>query len=156
MERALEADEWRHRANRRRIAATLLSMVCVLTLTHIPPAAMPTVRISAFDKCAHVTAYMVVTIFFFLGIGCWTRHKFPLLLPLGLGTMAVFDELTQPLVHRHASLADLAADLIGIATIYVIIFLWSCRKPKAYRSVADGAVVYEVEGAERVSNSGKT
>jgi VanZ family protein len=34
---------------------------------------------------------------------------------LALAAIGILDEVTQPLVHRHASVMDYAADLIGIA-----------------------------------------
>lgn len=156
MARGAQASGWRRRTNRRRMAAALLCMGCVLTSTHIPPEAMPAVRISAFDKFAHVTAYFTVAILFLRGRGCRTRRGFQLLILLGLATVAVFDELTQPLVNRHASLVDLAADLIGIGIVCAIATLWSCREPKAGRSVAMRPVVHEIEEAESASDGGKT
>lgn len=117
---------------------------------------MPTVRISAFDKFAHVTAYVAVTIFFLRGMGSWTSRRFRPSILLGLGMAAVLDEVTQPLVNRQASLADFAADLLGIGMVCAIAFLWSCREPKADRSVAVRPAVHEFESAQGAPDSKKT
>lgn len=95
--------------------------------THIPlPTLPPTVP---SDKTLHVVAYFVLGSVFLLtlrayALGLWRR------LAIALPVLAVYgalDELTQPLVNRHASvydwLADAAGVLLAIAVHAVVVML---------------------------------
>jgi hypothetical protein len=98
------------------MAATLLSIVVVLGLTHIPGEDLPRVlQVHYLDKVEHVAAYGLIAGFFLLSL---QRPVRPAVLWAGLAALAalgVLDEVTQPLVHRFASVWDYACDLIGIA-----------------------------------------
>jgi VanZ family protein len=104
--------------------ATVLSVVGVLALTHIPQEAIPRVlQENAFDKVEHVVAYGVITTLFLMSL---KRPIRPAVLVLGLAALAVIgalDEMTQPYVNRTASGADYVSDLIGMAmacTVFLI------------------------------------
>lgn len=94
----------------------LLSMMGVITLTHIPQDILSRVlRADPFDKIEHVVAYGVVAVFLFLSL----RRPVPgwlfLAVLAALAVIGVLDEMTQPLVNRQASIIDYAADLVGVA-----------------------------------------
>ncbi len=106
------------------ILIALLSMLGVLALTHIPQEALPRVFVHSLqDKLEHFGAYGLIAAFLILSL----RRPVPLLLLLavlcGLALIGALDEVTQPLVNRHASVTDYAADLAGIAAACFILVL---------------------------------
>ncbi|MCL5280721.1 MAG: VanZ family protein [Planctomycetes bacterium] len=100
---------------------TLLAAGTVLGLTHIPGEDMPRVlQVHYLDKAEHVAAYGLIAGFFLLSL---QRPVRPAVLLIGLATLATLgalDEMTQPLVHRIASIWDYACDLIGIALVSMV------------------------------------
>ncbi len=104
---------------KRLIAAVTFTAVVVL-LTHIPQEVMPPqLQVIGLDKLAHALVYGAITFFFILSI----RPSLTLLLSaiifLGILAFAAFDELTQPLVNRTASVFDWLADITGICAVCV-------------------------------------
>jgi VanZ family protein len=114
----------------RRLTVALLSMVCVLSLTHIPQAALPrALQHSFFDKFEHLAAYGAVALFFILSLRK-PVHLLPLLgVLLALALIGAVDEMTQPLVNRQASMVDYMADLIGISAVGVMALVKRHRAP---------------------------
>jgi hypothetical protein len=121
------------------MAATVLSVVGVLGLTHIPGEDIPRVlQVHYLDKVEHVVAYGLITGFFLLSLkrparpegrtrsGPAGRGRFRAAVPLiglaALAALGALDEMTQPLVNRVASVADYACDLLGVA-IPSVVFL---------------------------------
>jgi hypothetical protein len=119
------------------MTATVVSVVIVLGLTHIPGERIPRVLQAHYlDKVEHVVAYGLIAGFFLLSLprparpegrtrsGPAGRERFrPAVLLIGLAMLAALgalDEMTQPLVHRIASVADYACDLIGVALASVV------------------------------------
>jgi len=103
------------------LAACTVSAVVVLTLTHIPQAALPRLfQDNMADKAEHVLAYGLIALLFLLSL----RRSSPLVVPIAgllmLAGIGIVDEVTQPLVHRYASVGDYLADLIGIGAACVI------------------------------------
>jgi len=115
----------------RRLTVALLSMACVLSLTHIPQAALPRVlQHTLFDKFEHLAAYGIVALLFVLSLRSPVR-PLPLLgILLALALIGALDEITQPLVNRQASIMDYMADVIGIALASVFALL---RRPPKTR-----------------------
>jgi VanZ family protein len=111
------------------LAASLLSLLIVLVLTHIPNAALPRVlHKHLLDKVEHVVAYGLVAAFFLLSLPDPVR---PVVLAVGLlllAGVAVVDELTQPFFNRYASVGDYVADLTGIVLAGVIFLV--TRRPR--------------------------
>jgi len=104
-----------YRFHRRWFAAALLSLGVVLTATHIPQAAMPKfLQQSMLDKAEHFLSYGMVAALFLLSLPNRVRFTVPAIGLLILAAIGIFDELTQPLVNRQASMGDYAADVIGI------------------------------------------
>jgi VanZ family protein len=106
------------------ILMALLSMLGVLALTHIPQEALPRVFAHRLqDKIEHFAAYGLIAAFLILSL----RRPVPPLLLLavlcGLALIGALDEVTQPLVRRHASLMDYASDLAGMAAACCILLL---------------------------------
>ncbi len=103
---------------------TLLVLVGVLGLTHIPGEKMPRfLHARAVDKVEHVVAYGLVAGCFLLSL---RRPARPALLLAGLAALAVLgalDETTQPLVRRSADLWDYAGDLAGIVGACVVFLI---------------------------------
>ncbi len=107
---------WKSYFRPRWMLLTLLTAGVVLGLTHIPGEDMPRVlQVRYLDKAEHVAAYGLIAGFFLLSL---QRPIRPAALLIGLATLAVLgalDEVTQPLVHRFASVSDYACDLVGMA-----------------------------------------
>lgn len=98
------------------LLATVLSMVGVLGLTHLPHVVIPRVlQENALDKVEHVLAYGLVTALFLLSLKKPVRPAVLVLGLAGLALIAAVDEVTQPLVNRIASVSDYVSDLIGMA-----------------------------------------
>jgi len=98
------------------IVIALLSTLVVLALTHIPQEALPRMfRNTLADKIQHFGAYGLVAAFLILSLRRPVRLWLLLAVLSGLALVGALDEVTQPLVHRHASIIDYAADLVGIA-----------------------------------------
>ena len=109
--------------------ASLSCLVFVLVLTHIPGEIMPPeLHEHMMDKVEHMIAYGVTAVLFLLSLRDPVRFGVlsgGLLLLAGVGA---FDELTQPLFHRTASIWDYAADVTGIV-LACLVFLVG-RRPK--------------------------
>jgi VanZ family protein len=97
------------------LAASLLCLVSVLTLTHIPQAAMPEfLQADMLDKVEHILAYGAIATLFLLAVPNRGRLALPVIGLLALAGIGILDEITQPLVNRYASVGDYAADVTGI------------------------------------------
>lgn len=97
------------------LIASLVCLIVVLTLTHIPQNAMPKfLQENMLDKVEHVGAYGLIALLFLLSLPNRGRPGLPALGLLALAGIGGFDEATQPLVNRYASLGDYAADVTGI------------------------------------------
>ena len=80
----------------------------VLLFTHIPQEFVPSqLQKSGLDKLYHVVAYGAITFLFIFSLKSS---------PSPLSSLLVFFAL----VNRQASLADLAADVIGIVTVLLL------------------------------------
>jgi VanZ family protein len=103
---------------------TVLVLVCVLGLTHIPGEDLPRfLHARALDKVEHVVAYGLIAGSFLLSL---RRPVRPVLLLAGLAALAALgalDETTQPLVRRSADLWDYAGDLAGIVSACVVFLI---------------------------------
>jgi len=98
------------------VFVTLCAVAVVLGLTHIPGEDMPPIlEVHDLDKLEHLAAYGLIASFFLLSLRRPVRLALLLLGLAVLAGMGALDELTQPLVHRAASLGDYACDLAGIA-----------------------------------------
>jgi VanZ family protein len=103
------------------LAASLLCLILVLTLTHIPHEALPKIlQENMLDKVEHIAAYGLIAFLFLQAL----PNPAPLALSavglLVLAVIGILDEATQPLVNRHASVWDYVADLVGILLACVI------------------------------------
>ena len=88
----------------------------VLALTHIPQEYMPSqLQKSGLDKLQHIVAYGTITFLFIFALKSSPSLLPALLVFFAILAIGIVDEVTQPIVGRQASLADLAADVIGIA-----------------------------------------
>ncbi len=95
--------------------------VFVLILTHIPQEFIPSQLLeSGLDKLHHVVAYGIITFLFILSHKNSPSLLSSLLVFFALLVVGIVDEVTQPLVNRQASLADLAADAISIVTVLLL------------------------------------
>ena len=105
-------------------AVALLSLVIVLTLTHIPQDALPkALQRNLLDKFEHVGAYGMITAFAILSLKRPVRVPLLLMILGSLGVIGVLDELTQPFFNRSASAGDYAADLVGMTMACVIVLV---------------------------------
>ncbi len=115
----------------RRLTVALLSMACVISLTHIPQAALPrALQHTLFDKFEHFAAYGAVALLFVFSLRRPLRSWLLLGVLLALALIGALDEITQPFVNRQASIEDYTADLAGIALASVFALL---RRPRRMR-----------------------
>jgi VanZ family protein len=120
------------------LAVALASMACLLTLTHIPNEVLPKVlQRSLLDKVEHAVAYGVIAILCLHSLRRPVRPLLLLILLLALAVVGALDEITQPLVNRHASITDYAFDLIGIAAACVIFLVRRGRGGQAKTKMQD-------------------
>jgi len=88
----------------------------MITATHIPKVPEP-LSFRPSDKLLHLTAYAVLG--GLVGLVCsqfqQLRFRVAVVLLLGIAVHGVLDEVTQPLVGRHADVADWFADIVGAA-----------------------------------------
>jgi VanZ family protein len=97
------------------LAASLLCLVFVLTLTHIPQATMPKLlQTDMLDKVEHALAYGMIATLFLLSVPNRGRLTLPAIGLLMLAGIGLVDESTQLLVNRCASVGDYVSDVIGI------------------------------------------
>ena len=95
--------------------------VFILLLTHIPKEAMPPrLQENSHDKLHHVMAYGAITLLFILSLKVSSTPFLFFLLFFAILAIGIADEVTQPLVNRTASLADIVANFIGIATVLLL------------------------------------
>ena len=103
---------------------TVLYWLALFGLTHTPPSHMPAAPGS--DKLMHFLAYLVLSFLLgttlYLGLPGQRRRIAVLVLILG-AAYGAFDELTQPLAGRDAEWGDWLADLSGVATVAVVLFV---------------------------------
>jgi VanZ family protein len=104
-----------------RLVVALAGTLGVLLLTHIPQAMMPKpFSGKLLDKGEHAVAYGVIAFLFLRSFRRAPGAGAPVLLLLVGMALAALDEVTQPLVNRHASRLDFAADCIGIVVACVV------------------------------------
>ncbi len=90
----------------------------VILFTHIPQELMPSqLQESGLDKLLHVVAYGAVTVLLILSVKSSLSLHSALLVLFALSAVGIIDEITQPLVSRQPSLADLLANTIGIVAV---------------------------------------
>lgn len=103
----------------------MCSAAAVLTLTHLPQDPTPEVLKDGLfhvDKIEHVFAYGVICVCALLSARRRSRRFLAVIL-VAVAIIALFDELTQPLVGRTASLWDFVADTVGIALALATVLL---------------------------------
>lgn len=114
-------DQTQLRFHRGWLVASILCMVVVLMLTHIPQESMPKfLQRDMLDKVEHIGAYGMTALLFLLSLPNRARLLVPAIGLLTLAGIGILDETTQPLVNRVASVHDYAADLVGILLACVI------------------------------------
>ncbi len=109
------------RFNIKSLTTAILFTAAVLVFTHLPQETMPSsLQKDGVDKLQHVLAYGVITFLFLISLRTSPTVLSALLLFLVVSVVGAFDELTQPLVSRTASIVDLVADIVGI--LFVLFF----------------------------------
>ncbi len=100
----------------RRTSLVLLIALWLLAFaaTHVPAERLPALHAS--DKTLHAAAYFALAACFWMVLAL--QRVAPArragLVVAGLLVYGAFDELTQPLVNRHASALDWVADAVGV------------------------------------------
>jgi len=106
---------WITRRRRLLTAIAVVLWVLAFTATHIPPSDLGHIAVS--HRVLHVTGYAGLT--FWIGLALIATGAPPRRRVVGialvLAAYGVFDELTQPIFGRTASIRDWLADLVGIA-----------------------------------------
>ncbi len=106
----------------RRAAVVVCVFVWIIafTVSHAPLERLPDLHTS--DKTLHFVGFFVLGSVFFLtlvvhGGNRWRRIG---IVSLIMFVYALVDELTQPLVNRHADVLDFASDLVGAMGALVV------------------------------------
>ena len=111
------------------LAVTFTALV--LLLAHIPKEVMPSqLQENSPDKLHHVVAYGAITFLFILSLKSSPSMLSTLLVFFALLAIGIVDEITQPLVNREASFADIVANVIGI----VMVLLFSMLSKRRFRN----------------------
>jgi VanZ family protein len=108
-----EPDNARRRLPRTVLIAFVATWIGAFVATHLPRGQAPS--LPASDKTVHAIGYFVLGSLFLLTLKLHDvrRARRIALIPAALAVYAFVDEITQPLVHRHASGWDWLADVIG-------------------------------------------
>ena len=112
-------------------ALLVVTWLAAFTATHLPKEAVP--EIPATDWTLHLVGYFVLAGLFAGALtACGVRRARRAALAVSVfAAYAAFDEITQPLVNRHASVHDWLADLIGVvlalAAWEVAVAVWQRR-----------------------------
>ena len=82
--------------------------------THIPQEKVPSLGTS--DTVCHCEAFFILSSLFWLTLTsrCAPMLKKLIVIITILPIYAALDELTQPIVNRHASISDWLADVVGV------------------------------------------
>ena len=105
----------------------------VILCTHIPQEFMPSkLQKSGLDKFQHIVAYGIITFLFVLSLKISLSLPSALLFFFFILAISIFDEVTQPLVGRQASITDLVADVTGIAAALLLSVAVKRRCKKNY------------------------
>ena len=103
----------------------------VILCTHIPQEFMPSkLQKSGLDKFQHIVAYGIITFLFILSLKNSLSLFSMFLLFFFILNISIFDEVTQPLVNRQASLADVTADAIGVVMVLLFSIVRKRRRRK--------------------------
>ena len=112
-----------YRKRRALVAICAMAWCAAFVATHIPLPELP--EVPGSDKTLHVAGYFALSVLF--GLTLVAHNVAPVRCAvLILGVMAIYgavDELTQPLVNRHASWEDWLADMVGAAAAVVTLSL---------------------------------
>jgi len=105
---------WITRHRRLLTAVAIVLWALAFTATHVPPSDLGSVTVS--DRVLHVIGYAGLT--FWIGLAMVATGAAPRRRVVGialvLAAYGVFDELTQPIFGRTASIHDWLADLVGL------------------------------------------
>ena len=119
------------RFNIKLLTTAILFTVAVLVFTHLPQETMPSpLQKDGVDTLQHVLAYGVITFLFLISLRTSPTMLSALLLFLAVSVIGTFDELTQLLVNRTASVTDLVADIVGILSA---MFFYTVRSRRFLR-----------------------
>ena len=109
------------------LAVAIFWTAATLILTHLPQETIPPVlRQSGLDKLEHVVAYGVIMSLFLIALRIRPAALSVLRLFLVFAVIAALDELTQGLVNRTPSIADFAANILGMLLALCFCTLWRC------------------------------
>jgi VanZ family protein len=101
------------------LAVTFTSTVFIFT--HIPQRLIPSqMQERGADKLLHFLVYGAITFLFIISLKSSLSMFSVFLLFFFILVIGIFDEITQPLVNRQASLADLLADITGVIVVLLL------------------------------------
>jgi len=102
----------------KRLIVTATFTCVAILLTHIPQELTPSqLQESGLDKAVHIIAYGAITFLLIFSLKSLLSLRSALLILFTLSAIGAIDEITQSLVSRQTSLADLLADVAGIVTV---------------------------------------
>jgi VanZ family protein len=142
----MTAGGWKSCFRPRWLLLTLLAAALVLGLTHIPGPKVPRALQGHYlDKAEHIMAYGLIAGLFLLSLKRPVRPAVLLIGLAGLAALGALDEVTQPPVHRVASVWDYVCDLIGVAIACLLVGAARFSGSSAAPRQGHGAIRAETE-----------
>jgi VanZ family protein len=114
-------------------AACAVVWTAAFVATHVPSRRLP--DLSVKDTTLHVIGYFFLASTLLLTLSAYAtrRQARALLVFFIMAGYAALDEITQPLVNRHAALSDWVADVVGAAAAVIVcellLAIFSRRRP---------------------------
>ena len=100
------------------LAVAIFCTAATLVLTHLPQETIPSVlRKSGLDKLQHALAYGVIMLLFLMALKTPSNVLSVMRLFLVVAVIGVIDELTQGFADRTPSIADFAANIVGMLVV---------------------------------------
>jgi len=103
------------------LSGFVLSWLGAFVATHVPLEQLP--ELGTSDKTLHLVGFGVLGAGFWLtmlAFGAARLRRVAVIIP-ALMTYGAIDEITQPLVHRYATLEDWLADVVGVIAAVVVL-----------------------------------
>ena len=109
------------------LAVAVICTAATLILTHLPQETIPSVlRQSGLDKLEHVLAYGIIMSLLLIALRTPPTVLSVVRLFLVVAVIAAVDELTQSFVNRIPSIADFAANILGMLVVVSFYSLRTC------------------------------
>jgi VanZ family protein len=98
----------------------IILWVCAFVVSHFPLEKLPEMPTS--DKTLHFAGFFILGAVLLLTLRIYRKARRRRIAFTAISTIvyAAMDEITQPLVNRHADMADFAVDVAGVVAAIVV------------------------------------